>query len=272
MNQIYMLTLVLLLNLIPLNAQTTEVVKGLNKPNIGLAFHGNDLYISELGANKISKIDITASLPTTATDVLTTGLNQPTGLALNGNYLYIAEFGGNKVSKIDITATLPTTTTDVVSGLKNAPTGLLLNGNDLYIAQIDGKKISKAVITETLPLTTITDIVTKLNEPQGMVLNGSDLYFSEESGSKVSKLDLSTLTIDHNINKPSVKIYPNPTNDYILISGTMHANKYEIYSISGNKLVTGNVAENEKIDVHNFKKGVCFIKFIGLNTTKFIKE
>jgi len=45
MNQIYMLTLVLLLNLIPLNAQTTEVVKGLNKPNIGLAFQGNDLYI-----------------------------------------------------------------------------------------------------------------------------------------------------------------------------------------------------------------------------------
>lgn len=135
MKQFYIL--ILLISSGFLNAQVTDVVTGLNTP-VGLVLNGNDLYIAEIGGNRILKIDITANT-LTATEVVT-GLNGPIGLELNGNDLYIAEAGG-KISKMDITATTPTAT-DVLKGL-NRPAGLQLNGNDLYIAEANGNKISK---------------------------------------------------------------------------------------------------------------------------------
>ncbi|MDA9057623.1 T9SS type A sorting domain-containing protein, partial [Flavobacteriaceae bacterium] len=63
--------------------------------------NGNDLYITENSGNKISKIDITATTPTTTTDVVT-GLNGPSELLLNGSDLYITEVSGNKILKIDL--------------------------------------------------------------------------------------------------------------------------------------------------------------------------
>lgn len=69
-------------------AQTTDVVTGLSNPR-GLAFHGNELYIAEFGANRISKIDVTDTNPV-VTEVVT-GINGPYDLDFKDNLLFIAE-------------------------------------------------------------------------------------------------------------------------------------------------------------------------------------
>ena len=174
MKQIFFFTSILFLSCIQLGAQTTDVVTGLYFPR-AMALDGNILYIAESGANKISKIDITATTPTTTTDVVT-GLTEPSGLALDGNILYIAEYSGNKISKIDLTATTPTAT-DVITGLSE-PKGLAIDGNDLYFVQNlnDGSSISKIDITETTP--TAIEVLTATGSAffSDIVIDGNYLY------------------------------------------------------------------------------------------------
>ena len=190
MKQIYILITILFLIFGNLYAQTDTVTEDVFGPT-SLVLNGNDLYIAEAQGNKISKINITATTPTTPTDVFN-GLSKPTSLVLNGNDLYIAEELAGRISKIDISATVPVATT-VITGL-NYPVGLALNGNNLYIAEYYGHKISKIDITSTTP--TITDVVTGVYFPTKLALNGDYLYIAiaGSSGKKISKIDITSTT------------------------------------------------------------------------------
>ncbi|ALJ03770.1 hypothetical protein APS56_00770 [Pseudalgibacter alginicilyticus] len=72
---------------------------------------GNDLYIAVSTGKKISKIDITDPIPTTATEFISGFTGRPYGLLLHGNDLYVSEFSSGDLSKIDIAAPSPTLTT-----------------------------------------------------------------------------------------------------------------------------------------------------------------
>ncbi|MDO5971598.1 hypothetical protein Q4Q35_17475, partial [Flavivirga aquimarina] len=98
----------------------------------------------------------------------------------------------------------------------NEPAGMVLNGDDLFIAELDGNKISKIDINVAIP--TAEDVVTGLDGPVGMILNGDDLYIAEISGNRISKLNLGTLSINENIEVSNIKLYPNPSPDFIQIS------------------------------------------------------
>ncbi len=107
------------LTFISINALTTDVVTGLNYP-LGLAIDGNDIYIAEQSGNKVSKIDITATTPTTSTDV--TNVNyKPTGLAIKSGLftkdLYISAFSTAKIFKLDLNASSPALIEFFISGL-----------------------------------------------------------------------------------------------------------------------------------------------------------
>lgn len=264
MKQIHFFAIILFFNYGNLVAQTTNVVTGLDKPE-ALVLDGNDLYIAEYGSHKISKIDIAATSPT-PTDVVT-GLNRPRGIVLNGNDLYIAEFSGNKISKIDITATTPTPT-DVVTGLSN-PYTILLNGNDLYIAEFGAHKISKIDITATTP--TPTDIVTGLvGSPRGMIIKENDLYIAKYDGNKITKFTLPTLSTNNYLADTHFKLYPNPSEDFIKISGLTRNENYTIYSALGTQITNGTISNNEEIDIRNLNNGLYFLKFDNGKTIKFL--
>jgi hypothetical protein len=70
----------------------------------------------------------------------------------------------------------------------------------------------------------------------------------------------------------AVKVYPNPTSDFIQISGLTTSKNYVIYNILGAKITQGNISENEMIDVKGFTSGMYFLKFDKGNTIKFLKE
>ena len=70
-----------------------------------------------------------------------------------------------------------------------------------------------------------------------------------------------------------VKLYPNPSNDYIQISGLTRNHKYTLYNVLGTKIKNGNISNNELIDIRHFTNGLYFLKFEDGNTKiKFIKE
>ena len=80
-----------------------------------------------------------------------------------------------------------------------------------------------------------------------------------------------TLSVPNNLTK-LFKIFPNPSSDFIQISGLTKTENYRIYNIIGAEINNGNVSDNEKIDVKNLTSGLYFLKFENGNTIKFIKE
>ena len=160
--------------------------------------------------------------------------------------------------------------TDVVTRL-NGPFNLIFNGNDLYISEFDGNKISKIDITAPNP--TATDVVTGLNSPTGLALNENDLYISEFRGNKISKVNTTILSVDDiSVINNSLKVYPNPTSEFIQISGFKNTENYSIYTVMGLEISKGSISIDEKIDVKNYSNGLYFLKFENGNTIKFIKE
>jgi len=67
-------------------------------------------------------------------------------------------------------------------------------------------------------------------------------------------------------------IYPNPSHDYIKISGLTTTENYTIHSIIGTNVYNGTISGNANIDIRNLSKGVYFLKFNKGKTLKFIKE
>ncbi len=53
-----------------------------------------------------------------------------------------------------------------------------------------------------------------------------------------------------------IKIYPNPTTDFISLSNLNFNNEFEIYDILGNRISNGNLTE--EIDVTNLSAGIYF--------------
>lgn len=88
----------------------------------------------------------------------------------------------------------------------------------------------------------------------------------------VSK-EISTGMIQPGVQK-KVNIFPTPTNDQLYISGNEPVNKYFIFSIPGQILKYGSVAQNRSIDVKYLAKGNYLIRLEGDNfiqTEKFFK-
>ena len=293
-----------------INAQTSDVVTGLDLPQ-GILLNGNELYIAETDAGKISKINITDSSPI-ITEVIT-GLNDPQGILLNGNDLYIAELGSGKVSKIDISNSSPIST-DVVTGL-DQPICLLLNGNDLYITEAGGGKISKINITDNSPI--VIDVVTGLNNPNQMELIGNEIYIAEYLSNKISKINITesspiATTVETELNSPTglafdnnttilyiseidgnkiskfdfsllstsdilnlrnkISVYPNPSKYFIKIVGLNKNENYIIYNSLGVEITNGSVFNNQKININNLTNGLYVLKFENRNVIKFIKD
>jgi len=69
-----------------------------------------------------------------------------------------------------------------------------------------------------------------------------------------------------------IKVFPNPSSNFIKINGLTTVENYEIYNTIGQKVRTGTVVENEKIDIQNLINGIYFLKLEKTNSIKFIKE
>lgn len=242
-----------------------DVVTGLSQPS-GLVFVGNDLYFTELAANKISKIDVTVASPTVT--VIKTGLSYPYDIENVGTELFVVESNAGKVSKIDI-STAAYTKTDVVTGL-SYPVALALNGTDLHIAEYTASKVSKIDVTNPTPVA--TDVVSSLLAPIGLVANMGSLFIAEFDGNRISKFDFPTLSTSSFNLLPDFKVYPNPSRDFISISGLKSTENYTIYNSLGAEIMKGNISENQKIDIQNLSNDLYFLSLNNGNSFKFLKQ
>lgn len=90
---------------------------------------------------------------------------------------------------------------------------------------------------------------------------GSEL--NHIGGPNPTQNTLSTNTID----VVNLKIYPNPASDFIFIDSNSESkiDYIEFYNILGNKILSINNLDDNKIDIRNFKNGIYFLKIISDN-------
>lgn len=70
----------------------------------------------------------------------------------------------------------------------------------------------------------------------------------------------------------TIKIFPNPSSQFIEISGLITSQVYTIYNTLGAEIKKGIISNNNQIDIRDFTDGLYFLKFENGNMIKFIKE
>ncbi|MEE4247703.1 MAG: T9SS type A sorting domain-containing protein [Kangiellaceae bacterium] len=93
-----------------------------------------------------------------------------------------------------------------------------------------------------------------------------------DGGSFTYERSTNNLSLDQFQSLHSIKLLPNPTSNYIKISGLTNTRSYILFSLLGKAISTGTVANNQKISVQHLPKGVYLIKLENAKTLKFIKD
>ena len=88
-----------------------------------------------------------------------------------------------------------------------------------------------------------------LRENNFTYVNGSFVNDFRATYNYANSITLSTENFE--INYKKVKIFPNPSKEYIQVSGLTETENYEVYSILGAKVNDGTITDNEKIDIQN---------------------
>lgn len=179
------------------------VVSGLSSAK-GVAIDGNNLYVAEYTANKISVVDLLSTIPATTT--LVTGLNHPREIVIHGNNLYVHQAYSNKISRINLISG-PPTVTDVVPPT-NFISGLTVYNNHLYYCDFEDNfsLISKRICRLNLdnPTTTPKIFSDHFGNEGGMAFYNDKLYTNGQPG--YYNMNVTTIAeFDFTTSPPTVK-------------------------------------------------------------------
>ena len=139
------------------------------------------------------------------------------------------------------------------SGFSDVETFSPNNGYTLIDFSTEGGSDNSNIAVDELVFTTTNDVD----------------YISLDAFTWSSSPTLSTNDIE--INK-TFRLFPNPSTEFIQVSGLSKTENYRIYNTLGVEVNNGIISNNEKIDVTNLPNGLHFLKFKNGNSKNFIKE
>jgi len=87
--------------------------------------------------------------------------------------------------------------------------------------------------------------------------------------STIDTNDMQDIEIDF---KAKIKTYPNPSTNYISLSGLAQSENYTIYNMQGKQVLRGTITADNKIEVKFLTKGMYLLKLENFEMIKFIKE
>jgi hypothetical protein len=210
-------------------------------------------------------------------ELIVNGVSGPTGIVFDNDILYISCYDTHAIYKVDIsgyTVGSPITATSgniiANSGIVQAD-GLYLDGDILYISAYSG--VSSIDVTEIAPITPMIVVAGPTGNPAAadVELVGDYLYIANINANNITQFDLNTASVS-DFETFKLSMYPNPTNDFIKITGLTTEQHYIITNVLGENVQSGEVSQNENINVKNLQNGVYFVKLTNGATLKLLKN
>ena len=243
-----------------------------NQRPFGMTYDGTNFLIADADTDDIYKYDSTGNLIST----ITPSVSQPSyceGLAFDGTSLWFNDPRNTNIEE-------PNDRTYILDQLGNLlteypatgnfPTGLAFDGT--YIWSIDNDldqlhKIDPVTYAVMETYNTPGGIF-----PVGLTFDGQYLWLVDNDTDLIYQIDIGVLSVSEFLLTKSIKIYPNPSNDFVQVIGLTKKENYKIYNIFGAEIKYGIISNNEQINIENFTSGLYFLKFDNGNTIKFSKK
>jgi hypothetical protein len=115
--------------------------------------------------------------------------------------------------------------------------------------------------------TTLNDITS--NNSNGTLNN---FTLNGTSSNWVGGANLTPVSVYNTIYHKSVLLFPNPSTNFIQISGLTKNEDYKVYNTLGTELNIGTISNSNQINIQNLTNGLYFLKLESGSTIKFIKE
>ncbi|MEL1255162.1 T9SS type A sorting domain-containing protein [Flavobacterium sp. DGU38] len=276
------------------NPTVVDLYSGLMYP-IEIDANGTNVYVSEafIDSNE-DLINMQISLINLSGAPIKTVLNNQfysiDDFEFKDNFLYVTEWSGAEVNgatnilKLDVTTGTPTA---AIAYYNDAPGDFFYKGeiynNYIYLNRDSSPQVIKRIdlnsATPTASLA-VSGFDFNGNNPDigEMIADGNNnLYFFGDyyNGTTTTyllyKANLNSLATQDFEKSPKVALYPNPTSDFISFSNLEDSSEYQIISIDGKVVKTGNTNADEKINISHFTTGVYTAR-LGYKSFKFVKK
>ena len=89
--------------------------------------------------------------------------------------------------------------------------------------------------------------------------------------SYIRSTDQSLGTNEFELNK-TLNIYPNPSHDFIQITGLTSAQSFKVHNVLGSEILNGKIEKEGEINIQNLVKGIYVIHFENGTALKFVKN
>ncbi|MDP2790126.1 MAG: hypothetical protein Q8O15_00040 [Rectinemataceae bacterium] len=163
----------------------TDALPGLFTNPYQITSNGTYLFIADMGANNIRKIEIKSQTVTTFAGSVSgalggrndgaygvaTRFSTPRGITADGTYLYVADYSNHAIRRITISSGLvesyagtlgatagSTENAAADAALFNGPSGITTDGINLYVADTNNNKIRQIVIALSNGTRTVTTL------------------------------------------------------------------------------------------------------------------
>lgn len=196
--------------------------------------------------------------------------NVPEGITVdNSGNIFIADTGHQAIKKMTTNGTnLTTIATGFIS-----PSGVIVDASGkIYVADYGNNFNNGKIVVLNSTGAILATITTGLVKPYSLTFDpNGDVLISDIGDSKFKKLDTAFLTVSEYSNESNVKIFPNPTTDFVEISSTKKIKKLTLFDETGKQLLKEENPEN-KISVAQHPKGLYVMNLVFENDKTITKK
>lgn len=198
-----------------LTAQTEDIATGLGRPYELLLF-GDDLIISEITTDRLSRIDLTD--PDYTRTTLVSGIDNPLGMTRDGSTLFVAGRNDSIIYRLNLMA--PEPTLSPVIKINEKPLGVAYHDGNLYIGTLFTHKIYRVDLSIG-PFVAEDLGFPGLGQPGFMVTHGDYVYYSDVNDDLVMRFNATLAdpvleTVATGIDSPAGMFFDG---DYLYVNG-----------------------------------------------------